>query len=133
MQGVSPATLWIVASATLKVDQKVGARQMLKGDVKMDFWVLELKNHSLRYIKRNGTTFNFKQPGRSIGANIRSCAEGGFTALINEEQQIAAFGVVLVAMDSIPVVGEFAISAEAAGTALNVAYGCVTSIASDNM
>lgn len=26
MQGVSPATLWNVASATLKVDQKVGAR-----------------------------------------------------------------------------------------------------------
>ena len=30
MQGVSPATLWIVASATLKVDQKVGARQTNK-------------------------------------------------------------------------------------------------------
>ena len=30
VQGVSPATLWIVASATLKVDQKVGARQFVQ-------------------------------------------------------------------------------------------------------
>jgi hypothetical protein len=99
----------------------------------MDFWVLELKNHSLRYIKRNGTTFNFKQPGRSIGANIRSCAEGGFAAVMNEQQQMGAFGVALIAMDGIPLFGEIAISVEVLGTTLNAAYGCMTSIASDNI